>query len=697
MQEMDKAITISSYVLSDDHDRGASPTYAQIENSLFGVPTEAPGELAAVAPEESGEAPAVLVDPGSTTVPAIVPRNEYRPALGRFMESDSEDPMLLMVEGEDPAMLRSDMEQALQNSRELERRSLEMADRAMEVRDSAAVAKRKDRESLTAASVRFQYESDSLHAASVLEAERAYALEQRQRDAEERRALASRLAKYYYLSGEDQSMVLDNPDLSQYFQARSLALEQLDQANEARNEANASRELSDALLTEAAQVMSTGGTGRQPNATELASAAELNDRAVQLKLRADSLERVAARKSGAAGLNDGQAAAMLQSMEESRSSEIMALEMRTRRTEPMLAIARSGATPLPSSTTVARPPAQEPDVVAEVPATAAPVEPEVPTRPEPASPIVPSAAAPSAPLAADVFYMDPNARPRTTAIPIDAPMPSGLVFKVQIGAFRNAVPQELFSDMTPVVGETTSSGLVRYTAGMFTSFQNADQAKGQVQDRGYRDAFVVAYLDGKRIPIGQARAQVQQVPVAATIPVAPVQVPVVEVPATPSEPVTIARPTQVPDATAVSARPEVLAAYPGTAEEVLAAFVPAATAADYYNEPGAAPAKQVETVKGLFFTVQVGVYSKPVALDKLFDLSPLNSELTETRKIRYTTGIHRDLDSARIRKNAAVSKGVQDAFITAYLNGKRIPMREAQALLDKYGNSILVAPELVTP
>ena len=108
--------------------------------------------------------------------------------------------------------------------------------------------------------------------------------------------------------------------------------------------------------------------------------------------------------------------------------------------------------------------------------------------------------------------------------------------------------------------------------------------------------------------------------------------------------------------------------------------------------PGAASAKQVETIKGLFFTVQVGVYSRPVPLDKLFNITPLNSELPETAKVRYTTGRYMEMDAVRARKEEAVRLGVKDAFITAYLNGKRIPVREATALLERFGAAILAQP-----
>jgi hypothetical protein len=157
----------------------------------------------------------------------------------------------------------------------------------------------------------------------------------------------------------------------------------------------------------------------------------------------------------------------------------------------------------------------------------------------------------------------------------------------------------------------------------------------------------------------------------------------------PSAPVVITAPTTAPPSTDPAV---ILARYPATAEEVLATFTATPEAAAYYNVPGAAPARQVETIKGLFFTVQVGVYSRPVPLDKLFNITPLNSERTETAKVRYTTGIYTDMAPARSRRDEAVTLGVKDAFITAYLNGKRIPMREADALIAKFGPAIMARP-----
>jgi hypothetical protein len=111
--------------------------------------------------------------------------------------------------------------------------------------------------------------------------------------------------------------------------------------------------------------------------------------------------------------------------------------------------------------------------------------------------------------------------------------------------------------------------------------------------------------------------------------------------------------------------------------------------ASYYNESNAAPAVQVEMVKGLFFTVQVGVYSKPVNAGQIFNISPLNSEQTANGQIRYTSGMYPSVELAQTQKQFVVNAGVSDAFITAYFNGNRITVAQARVLLQTEGETIL--------
>jgi hypothetical protein len=114
---------------------------------------------------------------------------------------------------------------------------------------------------------------------------------------------------------------------------------------------------------------------------------------------------------------------------------------------------------------------------------------------------------------------------------------------------------------------------------------------------------------------------------------------------------------------------------------------------DYYKgAPDAAPAIQVEAVSGLFYTVQIGVYSKPVPANTLGNMMPFNSELTSTGKIRYTAGMLSDLKDAVSKREQAKAAGIADAFITAYYNGERITLSEADRLMKEYGPSVFARP-----
>ena len=86
-------------------------------------------------------------------------------------------------------------------------------------------------------------------------------------------------------------------------------------------------------------------------------------------------------------------------------------------------------------------------------------------------------------------------------------------------------------------------------------------------------------------------------------------------------------------------------------------------------------------IGGLFYTIQVGVFSSPKTSNDLNGVSPLYTERTSSGYLRYTTGVYRDFVSADERKADVKNQGVKDAFITAYQNNQRISAvkaREAQ-------------------
>ncbi len=241
-------------------------------------------------------------------------------------------------------------------------------------------------------------------------------------------------------------------------------------------------------------------------------------------------------------------------------------------------------------------------------------------------------------------------------IPVNEKLPEGLIFKVQVGAFRNPIPQDLFKGITPITGETTNAGLTRYTAGIFTKFDAADRAKNQVRGYGYKDAFVVAFLNGKRIPMSQAltpNAKENAVAVNAS--------------KTDNLPANNNAETKTSDTNAQN-------------NSSTGQNNPANTVQPQVSTETKVRTFDTKTISGLFYTVQVGVFSKTVTAAQLYNIEPLNSEKLENGLFRYTSGVYNDVNKAAEARGRIVGLGVKDAFVTAYYNGKRITVDEAKKL-----------------
>src|SRR5690606_26547789 len=97
---------------------------------------------------------------------------------------------------------------------------------------------------------------------------------------------------------------------------------------------------------------------------------------------------------------------------------------------------------------------------------------------------------------------------------------------------------------------------------------------------------------------------------------------------------------------------------------------------NYNKMPGAVEATAVECLEALFFTVQVGVYNRPVRPDQL-SFDELFTSRSEKGQIRYSSGKFQSVEAAKNKRKEAVEKGVADAFIVAYYQGKRITIAEA--------------------
>ena len=83
----------------------------------------------------------------------------------------------------------------------------------------------------------------------------------------------------------------------------------------------------------------------------------------------------------------------------------------------------------------------------------------------------------------------------------------GLLFRVQLGAFRNQITinSAYFDKLNKkaIKEELSPEMLYKYTIGSFENISRATNAKLVLRDSGYHDAFLACYLDGKRIPMDE--------------------------------------------------------------------------------------------------------------------------------------------------------------------------------------------------
>lgn len=229
-------------------------------------------------------------------------------------------------------------------------------------------------------------------------------------------------------------------------------------------------------------------------------------------------------------------------------------------------------------------------------------------------------------------------------IPMDNTMPTGLVYKVQIGAFRNPPPQDIYKGFAPVRGESTRPGWIRYTAGLFQQKNQAQLKRNEIRTLGYEDAFVVAYLNGERISLSRAKDL----------------------------------------ETGVEKTPE-NSGNTLTADGMPISVVPTSAVLG--------EVKQLSDIKGLMYTVQVGAFKNQVTSNELFGISPL-IEYRAGAYYKYGSGVYNDINKASDAKNKIQALGVSDAFVTAFYNGNRVSMDEASKLAN--GGTSFAAEQPVT-
>ncbi len=91
-------------------------------------------------------------------------------------------------------------------------------------------------------------------------------------------------------------------------------------------------------------------------------------------------------------------------------------------------------------------------------------------------------------------------------IPMDVPLPSGVHYRIQVGAVGSESEPDAFQGLSPITGiHLNERGIVKYYAGKFSNYDDAFAALSMIQTHGLEDAFIVAWYNGKIVSTQKAK------------------------------------------------------------------------------------------------------------------------------------------------------------------------------------------------
>ncbi|HZM12930.1 MAG TPA: SPOR domain-containing protein [Bacteroidales bacterium] len=90
-------------------------------------------------------------------------------------------------------------------------------------------------------------------------------------------------------------------------------------------------------------------------------------------------------------------------------------------------------------------------------------------------------------------------------VPFDFRLPPGLIYTIQLAAFKNLVQPSLFKGLFPLYGKKKpDNGVNYYYTGLFRIYEDARQALSKVRAEGFSDAFVIAMMNDAQVSMERA-------------------------------------------------------------------------------------------------------------------------------------------------------------------------------------------------
>ena len=102
---------------------------------------------------------------------------------------------------------------------------------------------------------------------------------------------------------------------------------------------------------------------------------------------------------------------------------------------------------------------------------------------------------------------------REGAFARDGRLPAGLVYQIQLFVAAKKPEIRQLKGVSPVYAHPQRSGKTLYAAGLFRSYDEAEEALSSVRKAGFPSAFIIAFDDGQSLALSKARKKESSVKV----------------------------------------------------------------------------------------------------------------------------------------------------------------------------------------
>ncbi len=94
----------------------------------------------------------------------------------------------------------------------------------------------------------------------------------------------------------------------------------------------------------------------------------------------------------------------------------------------------------------------------------------------------------------------------------DNTIPEGVIYQIQMFSLGKKATVESLKGLSPVFERRTSNGRYIYSAGLFNTYNDVLSKLNTVKKAGFRNAFIVGFVDGKEVSVSKARAEEKKRP-----------------------------------------------------------------------------------------------------------------------------------------------------------------------------------------